>query len=142
MKEKQIVYKLVVHYPEEALYSDKLTSVIVKAMARNVYTPGKWCRTQRWLARQGYYITAFSKLEDARAFYKAEYFEVRVHSDGVVEIWRAEATSVISILPTYASTYMLGQGTINHAEGRWWEWPTGIIMCKTIKLLEKVVRDA
>lgn len=123
---KEIVYKLVCEEPNKAL-----TSALVGGKAEKIYKPGRAQRAPEWLARQGYYITAFSNRKAARLF------AIAALPRSESQIWKCEATGVIprSKLPLICWMRGLRAGRLTPAT---MSWPTDTVMCKTIKLLERV----
>lgn len=127
MKQKRIVYRLVCERPNKAL-----VSAIVVGKAAKIYKPGIAQRAPKWLAGRGYYITAFRNRRAARLFAMVAFTGHRT------QIWKCEATEVIprSKLPPICWMSDLAAGTLAHATTM--TWPTDTVMCKTIKLLERV----
>ena len=105
----------------------ELRSILAYGDAEVVYTPNKWVEAPRWLAKEGYYLTAFKTIEDALDFV-----------DGVslrFEIWEAEAQGIIKKLPNPCDIDSLADRKLVPLK---LEWPRGTIMCQRLRLIRRV----
>lgn len=116
-----IVYKAV-----SRGYGGGLSSAVVSGKANTRYRLGVNHHAPRWLADEGYHLTAFKTLRQARNWARDP-----------ETIWRCEATDIIrhEALPPRCYGYHLVDGDIVVAS---LPWPEGTIMCKTIKLLKEL----
>ena len=107
---------------------DKLISLFAPGKAKVQYKPHEWTEAPEWLAKNGYYLTAFKDAKDAKVYDQI----------GDYELWEAEAESIVQRLPHYADSVGLFEGKIIPLGTEL--WPDGTVMAKRIcltKLIEK-----
>jgi len=102
-------------------------------MAQVEYKQNEIVTAPKWLADRGYHLVAFEDLFSAIDWHI-------MHSG---ELWLAEATGIIRLPARAIDLDMLERGILKrNIVGLLFPplrfWPPGTVMCKTIKLLEKV----
>lgn len=105
---------------------DKLRScIVIGKNAAVTYIPKKAVYAPEWLAKKGYHLCVFRKLDNAKRFAGR-----RSH-----KIWLANIRGIILHLPRPLDTSFLTTKNIVGAGG---SWPVGTIMAKSVTLIKEV----
>ncbi len=120
---EKIVYKVIWH--------DR-RSCIVEGRATVNYCPKVWARPPNWLYGQGYWLTCFETLRQAKRF-KAE-----LGKSSWSEIWQCCAKGIKKELPPICAIGPLDYGQLYRPTDTNWDWPEGTIMARELKLVRRV----
>lgn len=123
----EVYYKIV--SPDSENY---LSSCVVFGLANVEYIPDQWVVAPSFLAVDGYHLTVFSTLDNARKFITDECGAFGM----MMQIWEVEVEGVITNLPPVRSVVHASTGTLgNTFTGA---WPPGTAMVKKVMLKRRV----
>jgi len=111
---------------------DLYHSCVARVWAGVDYRPGEWAEPPEWLDRRGYFLTAFSELEDAERFL----LEVAPWNFPRPQVWEAEVDGVRKMLPPILVGDLLEER--QDVFDCFSKWPKGTIMARRIKLIRRV----
>jgi len=121
------VYKVV-----EVVRGNPLSAFTNGAAVVN-YSEEKYAAAPAWLAKRGYFLTAFVRLKDAENFFK----DMLVFSDERFELWEADGIDVKEGLPPRLDTSFLADKMFMPSDEK---WPKGTVMVRKIKLIRRIKR--
>jgi hypothetical protein len=109
---------------------------LAKGKAKVHYKVGRYVEAPAWLARRGYHLLVFGKLDDAKIYYKV-IKETEGSHWGPFELWEAKAQEIIDPGPTIAGDLdKLGRGVL--IPGDYLLRNTGALFAKRVKLEKRI----
>ena len=111
------------------------SAIAVKRKFTVDYHVGKWAIAQKYMAKAGYHLTVFNRLQSARIF-----VETSAPRRGVIyEIWQCEAKRQVDLPPMVAFNDLDDYCFVPISEPH---WPGGTEMFKRVKLVTRISTHA